>query len=226
MTGTAVRNDPTTDVTPGLVDLKLEAVIIPVSDVDRAKAFYAVLGWRLDADFAFDNGFRIVQFTPPGSPASVQFGTNVTTAPPGSAQGLYLIVSDIQAARDELSARGVDVTDVFHPATPGAQLRRDDTDGRVGGRAVDDASYGSFATFDDPDGNTWLLQEVNTRLPGRVDSAATSFASVNDLAQAMIRAATAHGEHEKRLGGQYDENWPGWYAAYMVAEQSGEELPQ
>jgi catechol 2,3-dioxygenase-like lactoylglutathione lyase family enzyme len=226
MTGTAVRNDPTSDVSPGLVDLKLEAVIIPVSDVDRSKAFYEVLGWRLDADFAFDNGLRILQFTPPGSPASVQFGTNVTTARPGSAQGLYLIVSDIQAARDELAARGVDVTDVFHPETPGAQLRHDDTDGRVSGRAADDASYGSFATFDDPDGNTWLLQEVNTRLPGRVDSAETSFASVNDLSQALIRAATAHGEHEKRLGGQYDEGWPAWYAAYMVAEQSGVELPQ
>jgi catechol 2,3-dioxygenase-like lactoylglutathione lyase family enzyme len=227
MTGsTEVRNVHTSDVTAGLLDLKLEAVVIPVSDVDRSKAFYAGLGWRLDADFAFDNGFRVLQFTPPGSPASVQFGTNLTTATPGSVQGLYLIVSDIQAARDELATRGVDVSRVFHPETPGAQFRRDGSDGRVSGRAADDASYGSFATFDDPDGNTWLLQEVIARLPGRIDSAATSFASVNDLMQALIRAATAHGEHEKRLGGQYDEQWPAWYAAYMVAEQSGDELPQ
>ena len=213
-------------VSPGLVDLKLEAVVIPVSDVDRTKAFYdGTLGWRLDADFAFDDGVRVVQFTPPGSPTSVQFGTKITTAAPGTAQGLYLVVSDIQAARDDLAARGVDVSDVFHSETPGAWFRPEGTNGRVAGRAADDASYGSFATFDDPDGNTWLLQEVTTRLPGRIDSAETSFASVDDLKQALIRAATAHGEHEKRTG-EYDEQWPAWYAAYMAAEQSGDELPQ
>ena len=204
-------------------DMKLEVIVIPVSDVDRAKRFYESLGWRLDADFPFDNGFRVVQFTPPGSPASVQFGTNTTTAAPGSAQGLYLIVADIEAARDELAARGVEVSEVFHPGSPGAQFQPDGTS-RVSGRAPDRASYGSFATFSDPDGNGWLLQEITTRLPGRVD-AETTFASVGDLKQALVRAATAHGEHEKRDGGEYDVNWPDWYAEYMVAEQAGTELP-
>ncbi len=208
------------------VDLKFEAVVIPVADVDRAKAFYESLEWRLDADFAFDNGFRVVQFTPPGSPASVQFGSNITTAQPGSAQGLYLVVSDIEAARDELAAGGVDVSEVFHPASPGAQFRSEVADGRVDGRADDRSSYGSFATFSDPDGNTWLLQEITQRLPGRIDSGDTSYASVHDLTQALIRAATAHGEHEKRNGGEYDEQWPDWYATYLVAEQSGADLPQ
>jgi predicted enzyme related to lactoylglutathione lyase len=207
-------------------DLKLEAVVIPVTDVDKAKAFYERLEWRLDADFAFDNGFRVVQFTPPGSPASVQFGTNITSAAPGSAQGLYLIVADIEAARNELAARGAEVSEAFHPETPGAQFQRDDTSGRLAGPADERASYSSFATFDDPDGNTWLLQEVTTRLPGRIDAAETSYASVDDLRQALERAATAHGEHEKRNGGAYDENWPQWYAEYMVAERTGQELPQ
>jgi catechol 2,3-dioxygenase-like lactoylglutathione lyase family enzyme len=207
-------------------DLLLEAVVVPVSDVDRSKAFYANLGWRLDADFAFDNGFRVVQFTAPGSPASVQFGTSITTAEPGSAQGLYLVVSDILAARDELATHGLDVSEVFHPVTPGAQFRPGSADGRADGRAAEGGSYGSFATFDDPDGNTWLLQEVTTRLPGRVDSATTSFVSVHGLEQALVRAAAAHGEHEARNGGEYDEQWPAWYAAYMVAEQSGAELPR
>ena len=225
MSTTEVRSDSTSFVSPGLSDLKLEAVVIPVTDVDRTKAFYGTLGWRLDADFGFDNGFRVVQFTPPGSPASVQFGTKITTAAPGTAQGLYLVVSDIQEARDELAARGVAVSDVFHPEAPGAQFRSDSTDGRGDGRAADDASYGSFATFGDPDGNTWLLQEVTRRLPGRIEGAATSFASVEDLKLALIRAATAHGEHEKRTG-EHDEQWPAWYAAYMAAEQSGDERPQ
>jgi predicted enzyme related to lactoylglutathione lyase len=207
-------------------DLKLEAVVIPVTDVDKAKAFYEQLEWRLDADFAFDNGFRVVQFTPPGSPASVQFGTNITTAEPGSAQGLYLIVSDIEAARNELAARGAEVSDPFHPTTPGAQFQRDDTSGQATGPADERASYGSFATFNDPDGNTWLLQEVTTRLPGRIDTGETSYSSVDDLQQALQRAATAHGEHEKRNGGEFDEQWPEWYATYMVAERSGQELPQ
>lgn len=206
------------------VDLKFEAVVIPVSDVDRAKTFYGGLGWRLDADFPFDNGFRVVQFTPPGSGCSVQFGANITTAPPGSAQGLYLIVSDIDAARDELAARGADVSEVFHAGVPGAQFQPIGTSGRVGGHAPDDASYGTFATFGDPDGNAWLVQEVTTRLPGRVDAAETSFRSASDLASALRRAKDAHGEHERRTG-QPDADWPGWYATYMVAEQAGTELP-
>jgi catechol 2,3-dioxygenase-like lactoylglutathione lyase family enzyme len=208
----------------GSVDLKFEVVVIPVSDVDRAKEFYGGLGWRLDADFPFDNGFRVVQFTPPGSGCSVQFGARITSAAPGSADGLYLIVSDIEAARAELAARGAEVSEVFHPGSPGAQFRRDGGD-RVSGPAAERATYSSFATFSDPDGNSWLLQEVTTRLPGRIDAAETTFASTADLADAMRRASVAHGEHEKRAGGEYDENWPDWYAAYMVAEQHGAELP-
>ena len=207
------------------VDLKLEVVVIPVSDVDRAKEFYGKrLGWRLDADFPFDNGFRVVQFTPPGSGGSVQFGANITSAAPGSAQGLYLIVSDIEAARDALVARGIEVSEVFHAGTPGAQFQPDGVSDRVSGPAPDHASYRSFATFRDPDGNGWLLQEVTTRLPGRIDAAETTFASTADLASALRRAEAAHGQHEKRTG-QRDVNWPDWYAAYMVAEQAGTELP-
>ena len=206
------------------VDMKLEVVVIPVADADRSKEFYDSLGWRLDADFAFDNNFRVVQFTPPGSGASIQFGSKITAAPPGSARGLYLIVSDIQAARDTLASRGVDISDVFHPGAPGAQFARDAVD-RVSGPAPDHATYSSFATFSDPDGNEWLLQEVTERLPGRIDAAETTFASTADLANAMRRASVAHGEHEKRMGGEYDVNWPDWYAAYMVAEQAGTELP-
>jgi catechol 2,3-dioxygenase-like lactoylglutathione lyase family enzyme len=207
----------------GAADLKLEVVVIPVSDVDRAKDFYGKLGWRLDADFPFDNGFRVVQFTPPGSGCSIQFGSEMLTAPPGSAQNIYLIVDDVDAARADLIARGADVSEVFHPGAPGAQFKADPA-GHVAGPAADRATYSSFATFSDPDGNTFLLQEVTTRLPGRIDAAATSFASAADLAAAMIRAATAHGEHEKRTGVR-DEQWPVWYAAYMVAEQAGTELP-
>jgi catechol 2,3-dioxygenase-like lactoylglutathione lyase family enzyme len=204
--------------------MKLEVVVIPVSDADRAKEFYGKLGWRLDADFPFDNGFRVVQFTPPGSGCSVQFGSNITSAAAGSSQGLYLIVSDIEAARDELAARGVDVSEVFYPGTPGAQFQPNDTSARVNGPAPDHASYSSFATFSDPDGNGWLLQEITMRLPGRIDATETTFASTADLTSALRRAAIAHGEHESRTG-QHDENWPEWYAAYMVAEQAGEELP-
>jgi len=224
MSTTEVPSNATSDTSVGSVDMRLEAVVIPVSDVDRAKEFYESLGWRLDADFAFDNGFRVVQFTPPGSGCSVQFGTNMTSAAPGSAQGLYLIVSDINAARDDLAAHGVDASEVFHAGTPGAQLQPDDTSGRVSGPTPDHASYSSFATFSDPDGNGWLVQEVTTRLPGRIDAAETAFGSTADLASALRRAEAAHGEHEKRTG-QRDANWPEWYAAYMVAEQAGDELP-
>ena len=206
----------------GQIDLKLEAVVISVVDVERAKEFYGKkLGWRLDGDFPFDNGFRVVQFTPPGSGCSIQFGTKITSAAPGSAQGLYLIVSDIESARDDLAARGVDISEVFHPGTPGAQFG---TDGRVSGPAPDHGTYRSFATFRDPDGNGWLLQEITTRLPGRIDSNTTAYTSVTDLANAMRRAEAAHGEHEKRTGVR-DTNWPEWYASYMVAEQTGAELP-
>ena len=207
------------------VDLKLEVVVIPVADVDRAKKFYSGLGWRLDADFPFDNGFRVVQFTPPGSGCSVQFGTKMTTASPGSASGLYLIVADIEAARDDLAGKGAAVGAVFHPGAPGAQFQPETAGGRVAGPAPDRGSYGSFASFRDPDGNGWLLQEVTARLPGRVEAAATTFADVADLASAMRRAEAAHGEHEKRTG-QRDANWSDWYAQYMAAEQSGGELPR
>jgi catechol 2,3-dioxygenase-like lactoylglutathione lyase family enzyme len=210
--------------TAAKVDLKLEAVVIPVSDVDRAKKFYTQLGWRLDADFPFDNGFRVVQFTPPGSGCSVQFGAKITSAAPGSAQGLYLIVSNIEAARDEIAGRGVTISDVFHAGTPGAQFQPDATSGRASGPAPGHATYSSFATFKDPDGNTWLLQEVTTRLPGRVDSGATSFSGASDVASALRRASAAHGEHEKRIG-KADPNWPDWYAEYIVAEQAGTQLP-
>jgi catechol 2,3-dioxygenase-like lactoylglutathione lyase family enzyme len=201
----------------GTVDMKLEVVVIPVSDVDRAKRFYGDLGWRLDADFVVGDAFRGVQFTPPGSPCSIQFGTGGTSVVPGSARGHYLVVSDIQAARAELVDRGVDVSEVFHRDSPGKPP--------VSGPHPERRSYSSFATFSDPDGNEWLLQEVTTRFPGRIDSNATSFASVSDLASAMRRASAAHGEHEKRTGGQRDENWPDWYAEYMVAEQAGKPLP-
>ena len=206
------------------VDMKLEVVVIPVSDIDRAKEFYGRLGWRLDADFRFDNGVRVVQYTPPGSGSSIQFGTKVTPAAPGSAQNLYLVVSDIVAARERLVARGVDVSEVFHPGAPGAHFEPEGSSSRLSGPAPDHGTYRSYATFRDPDGNGWLLQEVTTRLPGRIDPAQTAFASAEDLAGALRRAESAHGEHEMRIGHR-DDNWPDWYAAYMVAEQAGSELP-
>jgi catechol 2,3-dioxygenase-like lactoylglutathione lyase family enzyme len=219
-TTATISKDTTIDARVGTVPLKLEVVTIPVSDVDRAKAFYESLGWRLDADFntATDH---VVQFTPPGSPCSIHFGTNLTTAVPGSAQGLLLIVSDIQAARDELVRRGVEASEVFHFGS----YNRVDPRGRLSGPAPDRRSYGSFVSFSDPDGNGWLLQEIKTRLPGRIDATETAFASAADLASAFRRAEAAHGEHEKRTG-QRDAEWPEWYAAYMVAEQHGTELPQ
>ncbi|NNC19265.1 glyoxalase [Corallococcus exiguus] len=222
MSTTATRSqDATTDARAGKVDMKFEAAVIPVSDVDRSKAFYGKLGWRLDADFRFDNGFRVIQFTPPGSGGSIQFGTNVTSAAPGTAQGLYLIVSDIQAARDDLVSHGVEVSEVFHAGKPGAQFGMD---GRLRGPEPGQGSYRTFASFSDPDGNGWLLQEVTTRLPGRVDPSKTAFGSASDLASALRRAEAAHGQHEKRTG-QRDANWPDWYAAYMAAERAGTELP-
>jgi catechol 2,3-dioxygenase-like lactoylglutathione lyase family enzyme len=205
-------------------DLKLEAVVIPVADADRSKAFYADLGWRLDADFSFDNGFRVVQFTPPGSQSSVQFGMHITGAPPGSAQGPYLIVSDIEAGRDELVSRGASVSGVFHSGAPGAQLDPGETSDRINGPDPDRQSYKSFATFEDPDGNSWLLQGVTDRLPGRVDPATISFNSAGDLAAATRRAESAHADHEKRIG-HADSDGSDWYAKYMVREQSGQELP-
>lgn len=207
-----------------IIDMKLEVVIIPVSDVDRSKEFYAKLGWRLDADFQFDNGFRVVQFTPPGSRCSFQFGTRLTSAAPDSLHDFFLVVSDIAAARDKIVSRGVDVSEVFNPGTPGAQFQPEGSDSRLRGPEPGHASYRSFATFRDPDGNRRLLQEVTTRLPGRVASD-TMYTSAADLSQALQRAAIAHGQHEKRIG-QADPKWPDWYAEYMVREQSGEELPQ
>jgi catechol 2,3-dioxygenase-like lactoylglutathione lyase family enzyme len=207
----------------GRGDTNLEVVVIPVSDVNGAKEFYERLGWRLDADVAGD-GFRLVQLTPPGSGCSVQFGTNLTSAPPGSAQGLYLVVSDVEAARGELIGHGVVVSEVFHEGGPGARFHPVGASDRIIGRAPDHNSYGSFTSFGDPDGNGWLLQEVTTRLPGRVDAVDTSFASAADLAGALRRAAAAHGEHEERTG-QADANWPDWYALYMVRERAGEKLP-
>jgi catechol 2,3-dioxygenase-like lactoylglutathione lyase family enzyme len=197
----------------GIVDAKLEAIVIPVSDVDRAKRFYVSLGWRLDADFAFDNGFRVVQFTPPGSECSVQFGTNVTPAAPGSAHGLYLIVSDIEAARDELAGRGARVSEVFHPGTPGAQFQPDGTSGRVSGPAPNHDSYSSFATFSDPDGNGWLLQEIKTRLPGRGLSG-----DVSTLTELLREAEQHHGDYEPTAP---KHHWSAWYAAYVVARERG-----
>lgn len=225
MSMTEVRRDPSGTASVENVDMKLEAVVIPVSDVERAKKFYSGLGWRLDADFSFDNGFRAIQFTPPGADCSIQFGARMTTSAPGSAQGLYLVVSDIQAAREDLLAHGVDVSEVFHAETPGAQFQPEGSSGRVGGPAPDHDSYFSFATFSDPDGNGWLLQEITTRLPGRIDGAGTAFASASDLAGAFRRAAEAHGEHERRTGKE-DPDWPDWYAEYMVAEQAGTRLPK
>ena len=209
------------------VDTKLEIVVLPVSDVDRAKDFYTKLGWRLDAEFGDGGDFRIMQFTPPGSPASVILGKNITSAAPGSAQGLYLVVSDVDAARTELVSRGVEVSEVFHGAA-GIYYGSDEPflfgTNRAGGPDPDRGSYRSYASFKDPDGNGWLLQEVTTRLPGRIDAHETTYATINDLASAMRRAEAAHGDYEKTLGHR-DEAWSDWYAAYMVAEQHGDPLP-
>lgn len=204
------------------MDMKLEVVVVPVSDVDRAKEFYMGLGWRLDADVPTGADFRVVQMTPPGSPASVIFGTSLTEQEPGSARGLHLIVDDIEAAREELRKGGADPSEVFHDA--GGVFHHAGTDARVPGPAPERGSYGSFLSFSDPDGNGWLLQEITTRLPGRLDPATTAFSSADDLASSLRRAAAAHGEHEDRTGKE-DPDWPDWYARYMVSEQAGTELP-
>ena len=198
------------------VDLKLEVVVIPVSDVERAKRFYGGLGWRLDADFSAGDAFRVVQFTPPGSPCSIHFGTGITSSTPGSARGLYLVVSDIEAARAELVERGADMSEVFHRPGLGKPP--------VSGPDPERHSYASFATFSDPDGKSWLLQEITARLPGRVNANDTTFTSPVELAKAMRRAEAAHGEHEKRTG-ERDANWSDWYAEYIVSEQAGKPLP-
>ena len=213
MSSTETRGEHATRIPgAGKIDLKLEVVVIPVSDVDHAKRFYGKLGWRLDADFAFDNGFRVVQFTPPGSGCSIQFGTKITSTAPGSAQGLYLIVSDLDAAHDELVAGGVEVSKVFHAGTPGAQFQPSGAIGRVGGPAPDQASYRSFATFGDPDGNGWLLQEIKARLPGR----GLSNMDVATLTELMREAEERHGAYEATAP---KHHWSDWYGAYIVARQ-------
>jgi catechol 2,3-dioxygenase-like lactoylglutathione lyase family enzyme len=209
MSTTDVRNAAGGNASVEDLDMKLEVVVIPVSDVDRAKEFYGRLGWRLDVTPP-----GVVQFTPHGSGCSVQFGPTLTSATPGSAKA-YLIVSDIEAARNALVAAGVKVGEFFHI----------DPDGPVSGLDPERRTYRSRASFSDPDGNNWLLQEITTRLPGRVDPATTTFASANDVAGALRRAAAAHGEHEKRIG-EADANWPDWYAEYMVSEQAGTEPPK
>ena len=206
------RDDAISTTGVKAIDMKLEVIVIPVSDADRAEQFYRKLGWRQDVT---PPGSGVYQFTPHGSACSVQFGKGLTSAAPGAAQKNYLIVSDIEVARNELVANGIDVAEIFH-LTP---------NGSASGIDPEPGTYRSRALFSDPDGNSWMLQEITTRLPGRIDSGVTSFGSVTDLMSALIRAATAHGEHEKRMGGQRDENWPVWYAAYMAAEQAGTGLP-
>ena len=203
---------------PRTIDMKLEVIVIPVADVDRAKLFYNGLGWRLDADLVMDDGLRVVQFTPPGSACSIHFGTarpGITSAAPGSAQGLYLIVSDIEAARADLVGRGIDVSETFHRAG---------REGRLSGPDPARRSYSSFVSFSDPDGNGWLVQEVTARLPGRVDGD-TTYSSTAELAAALRRAEAAHGAYEIQKLGHRDEDWPARYAEYMVREQAGKQLP-
>ncbi len=222
MTQVPDRSDDPTITESAPLDMKLEVIVIPVSDADRAKEFYTRLGWRQDADLATSDEFRVLQFTPPGSGTSIIFGTGLSAAAPGSVQGLHLVVSDIEAARAALVQRGVDVSEVFHDV--GGVFHHAGTAGRVPGPDPHRNSYGSFASFEDPDGNGWVFQEITTRLPGRVDPAATTFSSATDLSAALRRAAAAHGEHEARTGAE-DPQWPDWYAGYMVAEQAGEPLP-
>ncbi len=212
-------NHATGSTSVASVDMKLEVLVIPVSDVDRAKEFYARLGWRLDADRTVGEAFRLVQFTPPGSGSSVQFGVNLTPAAAGSAQAMLLIVSDIAAAHQQLVAQGVGASEIFHCAS-GTGCRFPGIDVRVSGPHPERLSYGSFVSFKDPDGNGWVLQEITRRLAGRV-AGDTAYSSARDLAEAMIRAETAHAQHEARIG-KADPDWADWYADYMVREQSGE----
>jgi catechol 2,3-dioxygenase-like lactoylglutathione lyase family enzyme len=202
--------------------MKLEAIVLPVSDVDRSYEFYSKLGWRIDADIKIPGGGRILQFTPPGSPCSVLFGTGLTPSPPGSTQFVHLIVSNIVTAWAELTANGANPSEVFHDATGG--YNRFDPSVRATGPDPERRTYASFLTFNDPDGNGWVLQEITTRFEGRIDTGVTSYTSAQDLVEALRRAATAHGEHEKRIGAA-DPDWSSWYAAYMVAEQAGGALP-
>lgn len=224
-TNTLSSNDATT--TPTRVDMKFEIAVIPVSDIDRAKEFYTRLGWRLDADYDHGEDFRVIQFTPPGSGCSIIFGRNVTATSPGSAQGLYLTVSDIEAARKELVAHGVSVSEVFHDGGgvyAGADQPYVFGRLRVSGPDPEHRSYRSFVSFSDPDGNGWVVQEVTARVPGRV-TGDTKYVSAGDLSQALRRAAAAHGKYETETG-QTDTNWPDWYANFMVREQAGDELPK
>jgi catechol 2,3-dioxygenase-like lactoylglutathione lyase family enzyme len=209
-TGIRKQTEAQSNPSAATVDMKLEVVVIPVSDIERAREFYVKLGWRLDPTPS-----GVVQFTPTGSGCSVQFGGNRTTAAPGTAQGLWLIVSNLQAALDKMAAAGLKVNEVYHVGA----------NGKASGLDPEHHSYRSFASFQDPDGNRWIMQEVTTRLAGRLDPSTTSFSSVSDLESALRRASSAHGEHEKRTG-QHDDNWPAWYAKYMAAEQAGGELPK
>jgi catechol 2,3-dioxygenase-like lactoylglutathione lyase family enzyme len=209
-----IRQSPSENLS-GQASLKLEVVTIPVADLDRAKRFYEGLGWRLDADFPLGGG-RAIQFTPPGSDCSIHFAPATDSSPAGSAQGLFLAVPDLDAARADLERRGVQLSEVFH-LTP---------DGRGAGPAPGRATYNSYVAFSDPDGNGWLVQEITTRLPGRVDPGVTAFPSVSALASALRRAAEAHGRHEERHGGVRDENWPDWYAEFLASEQAGTEPPE
>ena len=212
-----------TPASPQKIDMKLEVIVIPVADIERAKAFYTRLGWRLDIDLATTEDFRVVHFTPPGSTCSILFGKGLTNEKPGSVQGLHLTVSDVVAAQADLVARGIDVSEVFHDA--GGVFHHAGTEARVSGPQPERRSYGSFASFTDPDGNGWAFQEITTRLPGRIDASGAQFSSTTDLAGALRRAAAAHGEHEK-VTGKHDDDWPDWYAAHLVAEQAGTSLPK
>jgi catechol 2,3-dioxygenase-like lactoylglutathione lyase family enzyme len=205
----------------GRGDMKLEVVVLPVTDVGRAKRFYESLGWRLDADFPVGDDFRVVQLTPPGSEASIIFGDGITSAEPGSVEALQLTVFEIDAARVDLAARGVEVSEIFHDA--GGVFHHAGTEGRVSGPAPEHADYGSFASFSDPEGNGWLLQEIKGRLPGRVSGMATRCDGASELSKALQRAAMAHGEHEARTG-EADPDWPDWYAIHMAREHAGEGL--
>jgi catechol 2,3-dioxygenase-like lactoylglutathione lyase family enzyme len=223
MSDTQVLGETATEIPRArTVDMKFEFIVLSVSDVDRAKDFYADLGWKLDMDFVRDDDFRVIQFTPPGSPSSIIFGRGITSAAPGSAQGLYLVVSDIETACAELRARGAAMSEIFHDG--GGVFHHAGTEGRLDGPAPQHRSYGSFAAFNDPDGNGWLLQEVTVRLPGHGNTGDTTFSSPIELAGALRRAQAAHGEQQKRMG-LVEADWPSWFADYIVLEQAGKPLP-